>query len=298
VENALPGFDFSTTGRRLATPLADNTVVVWDLSSGTRIGEPLRLGLYALAVQFSPDGRLLATGTHGQGLVQLWDIDTNRMIGLPLSNRWFIRGLAFTHDGRRLLSWCQLEARVWDVATGAPLTEPIPGNNLQNAVFNDDGTRIATCNRNDGEVLLWGGRSGELLADAMYGANFPGFFGFLDHGRFLAQTNLLGTFFVWPVPPQSQHKPAPEWLLQLATTVAGGEIDARAVFREQAVTAKTFDELRRELAALPADAPYVEWGRWFLADRATRPIGPGFKITRAELDNLAADFAAPSTPDG
>ena len=49
-----------------------------------------------------------------------------------------------------------------------------------------------------------------------------------------------------------------------------------------------FDEIRAELAALPDDAPYVEWGRWFLADRATRPIGPGLKLTTAEVEKLRA----------
>jgi len=32
-------------------------------------------------------------------------------------------------------------------------------------------------------------------------------------------------------------------------------------------------------ASLPSDAPYAEWGRWILDDRAERPIAPGFTIT-------------------
>ena len=66
-----------------------------------------------------------------------------------------------------------------------------------------------------------------------------------------------------------------------------GEIDARAVFREQAFDAKSFNAIRRELAALPDDAPYVEWGRWLLADRTTRSIAPGFTITPAEVATLS-----------
>ena len=53
-------------------------------------------------------------------------------------------------------------------------------------------------------------------------------------------------------------------------------------------------ELRRTLAALPANAPYVAWGRWFLANRATRAIAPGFTITPAEADKLAGESASPT----
>ncbi len=33
------------------------------------------------------------------------------------------------------------------------------------------------------------------------------------------------------------------------------------------------------LATLPDDAPYVEWGRWFLSGGATRPNCPGVSLT-------------------
>jgi hypothetical protein len=83
-------------------------------------------------------------------------------------------------------------------------------------------------------------------------------------------------------------------LLRLAAAHAGGEIDRRAVFREQPFDPVVFDNIRRELAALPSDSPYVEWGRWFLSDRATRPIAPGFKLTSTEADKLKQSSTASS----
>jgi hypothetical protein len=189
---------------------------------------------------------------------------------------------------------------MWDVATGVPLTEPMAGeNDVLRAVLSQDDARIATLTQ-DGNVRIWGSASGQLLADPirlMARTVEWTDLRFLSSGQFLTASTVSGSLFVWPMPPQSHHQPVPEWLLRLATVLAGGEIDARAAFHEQAFDAKAFDQIRRELAVLPADAPYAEWGRWILADRATRPIGPGFKITAAEADKLAADLTAPSTPD-
>ncbi|MBI4623207.1 MAG: hypothetical protein HY736_08315 [Verrucomicrobia bacterium] len=100
---------------------------------------------------------------------------------------------------------------------------------------------------------------------------------------------------MWPLPPQTRD-PAPGWLLRLATTLAGGEMNTKGVLEERKFDGSAFDEVRAELAALPKDAPYVEWGRWFLADRATRSIAPGFTITPVEAEKLAKEMAAPASP--
>ena len=37
----------------------------------------------------------------------------------------------------------------------------------------------------------------------------------------------------------------------------------------------------------------MEWGAWFLSDRATRSVAPGFTITPAETEKLADTLSAP-----
>jgi hypothetical protein len=62
------------------------------------------------------------------------------------------------------------------------------------------------------------------------------------------------------------------------------------------VDAGTFDALRREVAGLPDDAPYVEWGRWLLADPDTRPISPGARATPAAAGGAAPPLPPPRAP--
>lgn len=135
---------------------------------------------------------------------------------------------------------------------------------------------------------------------------------FTADGRFIvtftppapgANPGLTSTgLYLWPVPPASSGQPLPDWLMRLASAVAGGEIDRNGVLQDRLSGAEVFDQIRAELAALPDDAPYVEWGRWHVADRATRPIALGLKLTAGEADKLvkepAASAAAPtsSTP--
>jgi WD40 repeat protein len=66
----------------------------------------------AKAAAFSPDGKLLLTGT-GDGL-RLWDVGTGERIGtvLPFAE---IRGVAWSPSGRHFLAWNDNQARVWSL---------------------------------------------------------------------------------------------------------------------------------------------------------------------------------------
>jgi len=80
----------------------------------------------------------------------------------------------------------------------------------------------------------------------------------------------------------------PEWLLQLATLCARKMVNDTGDLVDAPDGAAKFETLRQQLAALPADAPLAEWGRWILNNRADRSIAPGFTITVAEAEKLTA----------
>ena len=103
-------------------------------------------------------------------------------------------------------------------------------------------------------------------------------------------------YSVWSVPCDTTHAPAPEWLLQLATLCAVRRVNETSQCIDAPEALAQLDEIHRQLDALPADAPYVEWGRWLLDNRPTRPIAPGFSITPAEADALRRTREADVSP--
>ena len=84
-------------------------------------------------------------------------------------------------------------------------------------------------------------------------------------------------------------------LLDLAAICAGKTLNDDGQFVTPTDAFGKIADLRQTLAALPDDAPYVERGRWFLSDRATRSVAPGFTLTPAEAEKLAKEMAAPAT---
>jgi len=74
VGTAVLGLEFSPDGRILAISGGGPFASLWDVATGTQIGQRLTAGSREAMLDLSPDGRrLLMTLGNGQGAV--WDID-------------------------------------------------------------------------------------------------------------------------------------------------------------------------------------------------------------------------------
>jgi WD40 repeat protein len=69
-------------------------------------------------VAFSPDGRLLASGSDDQ-TVKLWDVETGQEVRTLRGHNGGVWSVAFSPDGRLLASGSgDGTVKLWDVATG------------------------------------------------------------------------------------------------------------------------------------------------------------------------------------
>ena len=116
-----------------------------------------------LTTAFSPDGRLVATGS-AHGLARLWDARTGKLLH-SLPHEGDVTALAFSRDGR-LLATASGDGlgRVWDTATGgsvvvlAASTQP-----LRDISFSPDGRFVVTASA-DGKAYVYKVADSLLLA--------------------------------------------------------------------------------------------------------------------------------------
>lgn len=136
------------TAADVATDAVDRTIRVWDLETGTEIQKFSPDSGFVRAVDFSPNGRFVASGTWNSmdgGVIQLWNIGTGqverRFFG---GHRDIITQVKFNDDGSRLLStsWDR-SLVVWDVQTGVEL-QRLDGHHdrILSAAFVPDGQEV------------------------------------------------------------------------------------------------------------------------------------------------------------
>jgi WD40 repeat protein len=234
-QRSLGGIAFSPDGNILAVP--DHTETrLWDLSGSRARFERLpATGDTVLAVAFSRDGKLLASGSR-DGTVSVWDVVGRGRVrprllapGKPVPDpEGAVISVAFSPD-RRWLASGQADGSIvlWDVSTWKPAGKfsQADGEAVSAVVFPPDGESLVSVTRS-GKVWLWDYRArppkGRPLEDKGVGV---GGVALSSDGEILASGDGLGGLQLWdtstwkPVgPPLVARGPA---LLSVAVSPNG-----------------------------------------------------------------------------
>jgi WD40 repeat protein len=150
---------FSLEGTRLAAGYSSGLVQLWDVATGKKkvtltVHGP-NSGLVT-ALDWSPDGCLLATAASSEATVRLWEANTGEPRGTVPATVTCVNALTFSPDGRVLvMAQSDGSAMLWDISQGREVgTVRAPGKSLWAAAFSGDGRVLAT-GGGDGMLRFW-----------------------------------------------------------------------------------------------------------------------------------------------
>lgn len=151
---AVTNVAYSTDGKRLASASYDQTVKVWDTTSGEVIHTLKGHTGMVWSLAFSPDGkRLVSAGWDREARV--WDTNSAQELR-KISGRAVIYWLAFSPDGKWLASGNDDgTVQVWDAASGMEkMTFTGHTAGVRGVSFSPDSKRLASAS-DDRTVKVW-----------------------------------------------------------------------------------------------------------------------------------------------
>jgi len=165
-------------------------VKIWEISSGKLISSLKGHIGQVVTMDFSPDGRLLATGGRDK-TVKIWEASSGKVIITLRGHIGHVSALDFSPDGKLLASGCsERSVKIWEVFSGKLISTFIGYSGR----FSPDGKFLALVS-GDKTVKIWEVSSGKEISTLMGRIG-----GFSPDGKLLATRNEDDTVKIWEVP--------------------------------------------------------------------------------------------------
>lgn len=197
------GVAFSSDGQELASGSWDQTVKLWNVSTGQErtVGSKMK---EIQTVAFSRDGHWLAA-EDSTNTVTLWDAVTDKLVrnltsdrpSEPLGANW-VYSMTFSPDGRWLAAAVDDKTvRVWDVNTGRPVRDlSAQHRSVMYAAFSPDGRWLAS-GADDKSIGIWDVTSGEMVRKLSGHKKAVHAVAFSPAGRLLASASADKNIKLW-----------------------------------------------------------------------------------------------------
>ncbi|WP_156959695.1 AAA family ATPase [Nocardia sp. BMG51109] len=267
---------FAPDGKTLAIGTF-NGIELWDTQTRQSIMQlPVSADPSGVAsITFAPDGGTMAVNNFGskftpwKSAVTLWDVHTRKQLN-SLADLGRVQSMAFTPDGTSLITGGDT-LQQWDVRTGKPLGDPLPGT--------DAATISAVAMAPDGKTLAVGRVSGivqwrDVTRPQQVGGESSGHIGAVSSMAFTPDSKTLATG-------------GSDDTTQLWDVTTGEKIGAPVTSHSGGVSSVAFSRDGGTLSAGGLDQKVTLWDA-----RSRRQIGDALRGHAGPVSSMAF------TPDG
>jgi WD40 repeat protein/serine/threonine protein kinase len=189
---------FSPNGNTVASAGQDHTIKLWEAATG-KLKATLKGHRSPVAsLDFSPDGKTLASAGTWDLTAKLWDVATGKLKATLKGHNMWLRAVAFSPDGQTLASGSgDNNIKLWEVATGE-LQSTLTGHAaaVWSLAFSPDGKTLASA-AYDETIKLWDLATGEPKSTLPYRPGGVRAVAFSPDGTILASGNGDGTLKLW-----------------------------------------------------------------------------------------------------
>ena len=193
---------FSPDGKTFVSGSADNTLKLWDVSTGKEIRTFRGHSGDVTSVAFSPDGKIIISGSGGlfDNTLKLWDVSTGKEIRTFRGHSDDVTSIAFSPDGKTFVSGsADNTLKLWDVSTGKEIrTFRGHSGGVTSVAFSPDGKTFVS-GSDDNTLKLWDVSTGKEIRTFKGNSDRVRSVAFSPDGKMIVSGSHDGTTRLWDI---------------------------------------------------------------------------------------------------
>ena len=194
---AVKTVSFSPDGKRIVSGSGDETIRIWDATTGKELETLEGHTAGVTSVSFSPDGKRIVSGSS-DNTIRIWDATTGKEFETLKGHTADVETVSFSPDGKRIVSgsWDNT-IRIWDATTGKEL-ETLEGHTraVKTVSFSPDGKRIVSGSW-DETIRIWDATTGKELETLEGHTNIVYSVSFSPDGKRIVSGSSDRTIRIW-----------------------------------------------------------------------------------------------------
>lgn len=157
----------SPDGQIIADGSEDNTIKLWNATTGEEICTLLGHCHFVRAIAFSPNGQTLISGSEDK-TIKLWNVHTGQEIRTLLGHIKEVTTIAISPDGQLLASGSEDNTiKLWNVDTGQEIRTFVGHSDyVLSVAFSPDGQKLVS-GSHDYTIKVWLVKNGKEIANIM-----------------------------------------------------------------------------------------------------------------------------------
>jgi predicted NACHT family NTPase len=150
--DSIESVDISSDGKKFISASRDNTIKLWDVSTGKLLRTFKGTGYRGL---LSPNGKIIISASY-DNTIKLWDVFSGNLLRTLAGHSDSITSLTISQDNKMLVSssWDK-SIKIWDISTGK-LIRRLRGHSewVNSAIISPDGATVIS-GSSDKTIKLW-----------------------------------------------------------------------------------------------------------------------------------------------
>ncbi|WP_414574265.1 WD40 repeat domain-containing protein, partial [Nostoc sp. CCY 9925] len=190
---------YSPNGHQLASASWDNTIKLWDISSGKLLQTLTGHSDTVNSVAYSPNGHQLASASW-DNTIKLWDISSGKLLQTLTGHSDTVNSVAYSPNGQQLASAsADNTIKIWDISSGKLLQTLTDHSDTVNSVtYSPNGQQLASAS-GDKTIKIWDISSGKLLQTLTGHTSAVISVAYSPNGQQLASGSWDNTIKIWNV---------------------------------------------------------------------------------------------------